>query len=142
MARRKRNERLAGRIIVSPDPAILFVGESISFNTLGVAPDGTKLSLSSIDWEVEGDIGEIDQNGVFFALSPGRGKVKATALLFGRKVSGYADVVVKEKGELREPRLFRRRKPHYDIIPVEPMPPTTPTPMRIKQGKMELHLLL
>jgi hypothetical protein len=130
MSQRKRNRN--SRIIVSPDPAILSVGENIQFNALGITPDGKKLSLLSIEWNVEDDIGEIDQNGVFFALAPGKGKVKATALILGRKVSGYADVVVKDKRELREPRFFRRKKPYSDIIPVEPMPPTTPTPMRIK----------
>lgn len=128
------NARAARRIIVSPDPAVLPVGGTMRFTATGVAPDGTMLSLVELKWSVEGEIGEIDSRGVFVALAPGKGRVKASAPIWGRKATGYADVVVRGKGVPKRfplpKRPLGRRKPGYDIIPVEPMPPSEPTPVR------------
>ena len=41
-------------------------------------PVASSLSGDSVTWEVIGDIGEIDNNGLFTAKKPGDGKIKAT----------------------------------------------------------------
>jgi len=65
------------RIDISPQTATVPAGKRRKFTAVGYLPDGKKIILSRVNWEVVGDIGEIDRAGVFSAKKAGKGKIRA-----------------------------------------------------------------
>jgi len=81
--------QLTGEIIVTPGPlakltilpdkATVISSEKLQFSVLGVDANDNSVALTQIFWEVIGEIGAIDENGLFTAIKAGTGKIKATA---------------------------------------------------------------
>lgn len=72
---------------VTPSPAALNVGGQQQFTATVIGPNSQVLALTPT-WIVTGNIGTVDQNGLFTATSAGSGQV--TAVVAG--VTGSADV--------------------------------------------------
>ncbi len=66
-------------IEISPEARTLKVGESVDFDAAAISNKGEKMDLpaTAFEWSVEGDIGAIDNSGVFVAKKPGEGTVLA-----------------------------------------------------------------
>ena len=63
---------------IIPESAELNVGQTLQFKVIGRDQSGNEVPAHGITWEVLGEIGTIDQNGLFTATAPGEGKVKVT----------------------------------------------------------------
>ncbi len=67
-------------LTVSPETANLTADETQQFTVTGADANGNAIApLPTVTWEVAGDIGTIDNNGLFTATTVGSGSVKATA---------------------------------------------------------------
>jgi hypothetical protein len=80
-------------VVLDPPEATRMVGEEVAFTAILEAPDGTQKDTTFL-WSIQGNqIGTIDQNGVFTALSKGTAHVVAAA----GKLSGKAKVKITEE---------------------------------------------
>ncbi|MCD6506783.1 Ig-like domain-containing protein, partial [Candidatus Poribacteria bacterium] len=64
---------------ISPDTALVPIGRTRQFTVTGADAEGNPITPTDVTWEVIGEIGTIDQNGLFTATTEGVGKIQATA---------------------------------------------------------------
>jgi len=65
---------------IQPEKVVLQIGEKIQFTVSGVDEDGNPLPIGGeIIWQIDGDIGVINQKGLFAATTIGTGAVWAKA---------------------------------------------------------------
>jgi len=87
-------ETTVASIVITPEEAIVIAGEDITFTAQAADSEGNVIE-AEITWEVEGEIGTIDQEGEFKAVSAGTGFVVANV----GDVSAKAAVTVTEQEE-------------------------------------------
>jgi plastocyanin len=77
------------KVQVSPETKTVRVGETVDFDAVALSDEGKEMKAPSgaIQWSVEGDIGTVDEAGVFTAQKVGKGTVLArSAGLFDEAV--------------------------------------------------------
>jgi len=85
-------EGLISAMAVQPGSASVLSGSTLQFTATGYDDDGNAVSITPelIEWGVRGDIGVIDEHGVFTALNPGIGAITAT---YGGRVSDISGII-------------------------------------------------
>ena len=66
------------RLYILPSIATVLTGRIIQFKCFGEDSSNRLINPESVEWQLEGDIGDIYSNGVFVATSVGQGKIIAS----------------------------------------------------------------
>ena len=61
------------------DPEVVTLGKTTKFSAEGFDAHNNKVTGSSVTWSVIGDVGSIDQSGVFTPVKTGSGRVQVTS---------------------------------------------------------------
>ncbi len=74
------------RLEISPDSLELTPGSGYAFEISGMDQDGNDTETGGLAWEVIGEIGTIDNSGLFTAINEGSGRIAVTS-----SINGIAD---------------------------------------------------
>ncbi len=81
-------------IEVTPDAALVMIGGSRQYTGIAYDTHGDPIESALVHWDVEGDIGTIDDDGVFMASAGGKGMIIASAMYRDTLVTGFIEVEV------------------------------------------------
>ena len=84
---------LVKRIVISPDTASILEGNTLQFQVTGYDVDDNEVPVGGIVLSVRGDIGTIDEDGLFTATKTGVGAIVATFNETIKDITGIIEVV-------------------------------------------------
>lgn len=83
---------LVTSLVVSPDPWVIFVGQTVSLSVSGLTASGQSVAVvASVTWSLASGVGSVDSSGVYQAPS-GQGLANVSAAALG--LEGFASIVV------------------------------------------------